>query len=347
LTSLSDCVQLLALGADRSGHAAIVVIGMGPYGAVTRILAGRFGSVWTYAGGVREVGQLSAEALLHEYRFRSLTDSTGIYGITGASVAHSVSPAMHNAEFRAARIDAVYVPLPAASAEDFLAFARAIGISGASVTIPFKVSLFDAVDEVYSVARRIGAINTIRVDGERWIGGNTDASGFLEPLHERVSLKGLRVAVLGAGGAARAVVVALGSTEASIRLHARHRAQAEEVAVLTSVDIGPWPPEPGSWDVLVNCTPVGMYPRVDETPLDAGLLTGRYVYDLIYNPTTTRLLREAAAVGCQTIGGLEMLVGQAREQFEWWTGTRPRAGVMKEAAQRRLAEFARDENYLV
>jgi len=258
-----------------------------------------------------------------------------------------VSPAMHNAAFRAARIDAVYVPLPAASAEDFLAFARAIGISGASVTIPFKVSLFDAVDEVYSVARRIGAINTIRVDGERWIGGNTDASGFLEPLHERVSLKGLRVAVLGAGGAARAVVVALGSTEASIRLHARHRAQAEEVAVLTSVDIGPWPPEPGSWDVLVNCTPVGMYPRVDETPLDAGLLTGRYVYDLIYNPTTTRLMRDAAALGCQTIGGLEMLVGQAREQFEWWTGTRPRAGVMKEAAQRRLAEFARDENYLV
>src|SRR6185295_12378756 len=186
-----------------------------------------------------------------------------------------------------------------------------------------------------------------RVEGTRWIGGNTDASGFLEPLQQRVLLTGLRVAVLGAGGAARAVVVALGSTECSVRLHARNRAKAEEVAVLTSVDIGPWPPEPGSWDVLVNCTPVGMYPRVDDTPLPATDLTGRYVYDLIYNPTTTRLLREAEAVGCQPIGGLEMLVAQAREQFEWWTGTKPRPGVMKEAAQKRLAEFVHDENHVV
>jgi len=347
MKSLSDCLPLLALGAQRSGTGAQVLIGMGPYGAATRVLAGRFGSAWTYAGGVQEIGQLTAASLLDDFQFRAITDSTQIYGIAGGSVGHSVSPWMHNAAFRASRIDAVYVPMPAVSADDFLAFARAIGIKGASVTIPFKVALFDAIDEVYSVARRIGAINTIRVEGTRWIGGNTDASGFLEPLQQRVLLTGLRVAVLGAGGAARAVVVALGSTECSVRLHARDRAKAEEVAVLTSVDIGPWPPEPGSWDVLVNCTPVGMYPRVDDTPLPATDLTGRYVYDLIYNPTTTRLLREAEAVGCQPIGGLEMLVAQAREQFEWWTGTKPRPGVMKEAAQKRLAEFVHDENHVV
>jgi 3-dehydroquinate dehydratase / shikimate dehydrogenase len=347
-TALSDCVPLLELGAERSRHGAMVLIGMGPFGGPTRILAGRFGSAWTYAGGVRDVGQLSAEALLRDYHFRSITDATQIYGIAAGSVAHSVSPAMHNAAFRASRVDAVYVPLPAVSADDFLAFARALGIKGASVTIPFKVALFDAVDEVYAVARRIGAINTICVDGGgRWIGGNTDAGGFLEPLQERLSLEGMRVAVLGAGGAARAVVVALGSTACSTRLHARNRAQAEEVAVLTSVEIGPWPPEPDSWDVLVNCTPVGTYPRVNDTPLSAELLTGRYVYDLIYNPSVTRLMREAAAVGCHTIGGLEMLVAQAREQFEWWTGTKPRPGVMKDAALKRLAELARDENYLV
>jgi 3-dehydroquinate dehydratase/shikimate dehydrogenase len=346
MKSLSDCVPLLELGqSNRNG--ATVLIGMGPYGAATRVLAGRFGSAWTYAGSVREVGQITADSLLQDFHFRSITDSTQVYGIAGGSVGHSVSPWMHNAAFRASRIDAVYVPMPAVSAADFRTFARAIGIKGASVTIPFKVALFDAIDEVYAVARRIGAINTIRVEGGRWIGDNTDASGFLEPLQQRVVLNGLRVAVLGAGGAARAVVVALGSTECSIRLHARNRERAEEVAVLTSVDIGPWPPEPGSWDVLVNCTPVGMYPRVDETPVAADLLTGRYVYDLIYNPTTTRLMRDAKATGCQPIGGLEMLVAQAREQFEWWTGTRPRPGVMKEAAQKRLAEFARDENYIV
>jgi shikimate 5-dehydrogenase len=117
--------------------------------------------------------------------------------------------------------------------------------------------------------------------------------------------------------------------------------------MLTSVSLGPWPPEPGSWDLLINCTPIGMYPRVDETPVPAEQLTGRYVYDLVYNPSVTRLLRDAAARGCQTIGGLEMLVAQAREQFQWWTETKPQAGVMREAALKRLAEFARDENHLV
>jgi len=347
-TSLSDCLPLLELGKHHSGSdGGLVLIGMGPYGLPTRILAGRFGSSWTYAGDIRDIGQVTADALLNEYRFRSISESTQVYGIVGGAIGHSVSPSMHNAAFRASRIDAVYLPLPAVTASDFQAFGRAIGISGASITIPFKVSLFDAVDEVYSVARRIGAINTIRVEDGRWIGGNTDANGFLEPLQERISLQGMRVAVLGAGGAARAVVVALGSTRCSISLHARNRAQAEEVAMLASVDVGPWPPAPGSWDVLVNCTPIGMYPRSHETPVPAAQLTGRYVYDLIYNPQTTRLLRDAAAVGCQTIGGLEMLVAQAREQFHWWTGTSPLAGVMREAASKRLAEFARDENYLV
>ncbi len=347
LTSLSDNVSLLDLGAQSGRQSGLALIGMGPYGLATRVLAGRFGSVWTYAGSLKAIGQLSAEALLKDYHFRSVTDATEIYGVAGGSVRHSVSPAMHNAAFRAARVDAVYLPLPAVSADDFATFGRAIGISGASVTIPLKVSLFDRVDEVYAVARRIGAINTIRVENGRWIGGNTDASGFLEPLQEKVALTGVRASVLGAGGAARAVIVALASSGCSVRLHARSRHQAEEIAMLTSVEVGPWPPEPGSWDLLINCTPVGMHPRVDETPMPADLLTGRCVYDLVYNPSSTRLLRDAAARGCQTIGGLEMLVAQAREQFQWWTGIKPQAGLMREAALKRLAELARDEHHLV
>jgi 3-dehydroquinate dehydratase/shikimate dehydrogenase len=347
MTSLSDCVPLLDLGAQSGRQSGLVLIGLGEYGLATRVLAGRFGSVWTYAGSLREIGQISAQTLLKDYHFRSITDATDVYGVAGGSLSHSVSPAMHNAAFRAARLDAVYLPLPAASAGDFATFGRAIGLSGASVTIPLKVSMFDTVDEVYAVARRIGAINTIRVENGRWIGGNTDASGFLEPLQERVPLNGLRASVLGAGGAARAVTIALASSGCSVRLHARNRAQAAEVAVLTPIDLGPWPPEPGSWDLLINCTPIGMHPRVDDTPVPAGDLTGRYVYDLVYNPSITRLLRDAAAKGCETIGGLEMLVSQAREQFHWWTGTKPQSGVMREAALRRLAEFARDENHLV
>ena len=346
-TSLSDCIPLLELGSGNSHGSGLIVIGMGSSGFATRVLAARFGSRWTYAGALDDIGQVSTHTLLHGYHFRSITDATAIYGVAGGSVAHSVSPSMHNAAFRAARIDAVYLPFPAASADDFHRFARAIGISGASVTIPLKVALLEYADEVYSVARRIGAINTIRVEGGRWLGDNTDAAGFLEPLMQRVSPAGLRVSILGAGGAARAVTVALASSGCPVRLHARNRAQAEEVAALAPAAVGPWPPEPGSWDLLVNCTPIGLYPREDETPVPKEQLTGRYVYDLIYNPPTTRLLRDAAALGCQTIGGLDMLVAQARGQFQWWTGSKPQAGVMREAALKRLAEFARDENHLV
>jgi shikimate dehydrogenase len=344
---LSDCVPLLNLGAQVGRQAGLVVIGMGEFGLVTRVLARRFGSMWTYAGGERHVGQVSAATLLHDYRFRTLSDSTDVYGLTGLPVSHSVSPAMHNAAFVAARIDAIYLPFPAVSADDFVTFGRAIGIKGASVTTPHKVSLLECVDEVYAVARRIGAINTIRVVDGRWVGGNTDVGGFLEPLTQRVQPTGLRVSVLGAGGAARAVAVALGSSGCKVRIHARNQRQADDVAMLASAEVGPFPPEPGSWTLLVNCTPVGMHPNVDDTPIDARNLTGQYVYDLIYNPAVTRLMQEAARAGCQTIGGLEMLVGQAHEQFEWWTGSRPPAGVMREAALKQLAEFSLDENYVV
>jgi len=343
-TRLTDCLPLLELGSSSSaGRNGLVLIGMGDYGLATRVLASRFGSAWTYAGLASDVGQVTAEKLVNEYGFRTLSASTDIYGIVGRPVAHSVSPAMHNAAFRAARIDAVYLPFPAADADDFVAFAGALGIKGASVTTPYKVALYERADESDAVARRIGAINTIRVAEGRWSGANTDASAFLEPLRHRGSLAGTRVAVLGAGGAARAVAIALASTGATVTIHARDRRRAEEVALLGSAHAGDWPPPAGSWDLLVNCTPVGMHPRVNETPLAATGLTGRTVYDLVYNPPVTRLLRDAATAGCQTIGGLEMLVAQAHEQFYWWTGVRPAAGVMREAALRRLAEFVRDD----
>jgi len=342
---LTDCLPLLDLGA-QIGRRGTVLIGMGACGLPTRILASQFGSVWTYAGGERQVGQLTP-AELDSYRFRSVTEKTQVYGLVGSPIAHSVSPVMHNASFAANQIDAVYVPLPAADADDFMTFARAIGLRGASVTIPFKVSLFDRMDEVYAVARRIGAINTIRVLDGKWIGGNTDVSGFLAPLKDRVPLRGTRAAVLGAGGSARAVAAALSSSQAEVTVYARNPFRASEIAATASCASRPLPPEPNSWDLLVNCTPVGMHPRVDETPLDASLLTGRYVYDLVYNPTDTRLLREAKAAGCQTIGGLDMLVAQAAEQFEWWTGRKPLLGIMREAALKRLAEFMRHENYVV
>lgn len=346
-TKLSDCVPLLEIGSQLGRHAEFVLIGMGEYGLPTRVLAGRLGSIWTYAGSNREVGQLALETLLHEYRFRRLSASTDLYGLVGLPVTHSVSPAMHNAAFAALQLDAVYLPLPARSADDFVQFARAFGLKGASVTIPHKTSLFERIDELDSVARRVGAINTIRIADGRWLGGNTDVEGFLRPIVERTTLQGLNASILGSGGAARAAAVALTSSGCRVRIHGRNRERADAVALAVSAGAGPYPPERGSWDLLVNCTPVGTYPDVDQTPIDQSHLTGRFVYDLVYNPARTRLLREAADAGCQTIGGLEMLVAQAHGQFQWWTGVCPPAGVMREAAEKRLAEFTRDENYVV
>ncbi len=142
--SLSDCVRLLDIGTTQGKQGGMVLIAMGEQGLASRVLAGRFESSWTYAGALSSVGQLGAATMLEEYRFRSVTETTDVYGVVGSPVAHSVSPAMHNAAFRAARLDAVYLPLRAADAGDFDAFARAIGLKGASVTIPFKVALCES-----------------------------------------------------------------------------------------------------------------------------------------------------------------------------------------------------------
>jgi 3-dehydroquinate dehydratase/shikimate dehydrogenase len=347
LTCLADGVPLLSLAGGASDGDGLVLVGIGEYGIATRVLGARFRSKWTYAGSFSDIGQIAPGALLDTYRLREIDDATQVYGLVGQPVSHSVSPAMFNAAFRAAEVNAVYLPLPAVDADDFVRFGRSLPIAGASVTVPFKVALYDRVDEAYSVARRVGAINTIRAEEGRWIGGNTDSTGFLQPLQARVPLAGLRTSVLGAGGAARAVTVALASTGANVTLHARNPQQAAAVAMMTASKVGPWPPAADSWDLLVNCTTVGMHPHGDETPIAADQLTGRYVYDLVYNPPATRLLRDAASMGCQTIGGLDMLVAQAHEQFQWWTGARPPAGIMREAALKRLAEFAHDEDHVV
>ena len=289
------------------------------------------------------------QSLLNDYRFRSIGPATGLYGIVGLPVSHSVSPAMHNAAFAAAGLDSVYLPLPAADIDDFVEFARISLLKGASITIPYKVSIADRMDDVDPLARAVGAVNTLRVSGGRWEGANSDVAGFLRPLRDRhVDLAGVRAAVLGAGGSARAVVVGLASAGAAVTVHARNRSRAEQVAQIGGqVSVGDWPPPPGSWDLLVNCTPVGMHPLVDRSPLPAEALSGRLVYDLIYNPSMTRLLCEARAAGCEIIGGLDMLVAQAQDQFQWWTGIRPDAAVMRAAATRRLAEFRSDEDHIV
>jgi 3-dehydroquinate dehydratase/shikimate dehydrogenase len=345
---LTDCLSLLDVDTSANEHKRTILIAMGEAGLITRVLAGRFGSAWTYAGTLRNITQVSADVMLDEYRFRSIAHDTEVYGLAGSPIAHSVSPAMHNAAFAATGRNAVYLPFPAADAGDFATFARRVGLKGASVTIPFKVPLLDYVTDVEPAARKIGALNTLRMNTNGWHARNTDADGFLRPLDDRgISLAGCRASILGSGGSARAVAVALASRNASVTVHGRDRERAGRVATLVNGGTGDFPPARGTWDLLVNCTPIGMHPLTDRTPVPAANLGGGLVYDLVYNPEATRLLREAAVAGCQTIGGLDMLVAQAMEQFRWWTGVAPPAAVMRAAAVKRLSEFRADEDHVV
>lgn len=332
---LADCLTLRALGEQT--RVPMALIAMGDAGVPSRVLASWFGSCWTYAGDNVAPGQISAHRMREEFGFRRIGSRTAIYGVLGRPVGHSVSPAMHNAAFRAAHVDAVYLPIAAADFEDFLTFADAVNLAGVSVTAPFKVPAFERADECDPVSRRIQSVNTLRRSGTKWLGCNTDVSGFLTPLQAAMRVQGKRATVLGAGGAARSVAAALQSAGVRVTIAGRRADQARIVAALSGASLGTWPPSPGSWDVLVNATPVGTAPDVDASPLpDGHPLDGMLVYDLVYNPPETRLLADAARAGCQTIGGLDMLVAQAQAQFEWWIGRRPADRVMRDAATARL-----------
>jgi 3-dehydroquinate dehydratase / shikimate dehydrogenase len=329
----SDLRPLLAAAGADAGS---ILIGMGRAGLATRVLAGRFGSRWTYAGNSVAPGQISARRLLDEFAFRRIRPDARVYGLLGRPVADSLSPAMHNAGFAALGLNAVYVPIESRDLDGVRELAAEAGLQGMSVTIPFKRDVLPLLDEVAPTAAAAGAVNTIAIRDGRWIGMNTDADGFLAPLHERLpDLAGIRVVILGAGGAARGVGVALRREGAYVAISARRPDEARTVARAIGADVTDWPPAAGSWDVLVNATPVGGTAEPDAVPF-TGPFDGRLVYDLVYDPDPTALMRAAARAGCQAIGGLEMLVAQAERQFEIWTEQRPAAGLFRDAASRAI-----------
>jgi 3-dehydroquinate dehydratase / shikimate dehydrogenase len=331
-TRLRDALPVIALGrASAAAGDRTVVIAMGMPGVVTRVLPEHVGSAWTYGGNGVAPGQVSVSRLRDEFRVGRVSAATPVYAVVGKPIGHSVSPAMHNAAFAATGLDGVYVPCEAADFDDFLALADVLPIAGASVTAPYK-------DDAARTAGQAGALNTLRRAGAAWDGINTDVEGFLAPLADE-TLEGARAAVVGAGGSARSVVSGLRSRGARVAVHAR-RAEAAAALAGDGVEAGAWPVPPGSWDLLVNTTPVGTYPDVDRSPVDREALDGRLVYDLVYNPRPTRLLRDAAAAGCRTLDGLDMLVAQAVRQFRWWTGTMPEARVLRDAAEQRLQAMA-------
>jgi len=316
---LDQCDRLRRVGqALRTG----VVIGMSAAGAITRVAPQLFNSRWTYAGPLAGLGQFPVEVLRETYGVGRVTTRAALYGVTGHPVMHSKSPELHNAAFRHEGLDAVYVPLEAAGFDDFLTFAASFDLAGASVTAPFKGDALAAAAGAGAAARDTGAANTLTRTADGWRADNTDPAGFLAPLAD-MDLRGLNAAIVGRGGASRAVAHAL-------------TGKGARVTVLGREDLGR-AIEP--WDLLVNATPVGTAPGVSESVLAGLPIRARIVYDLVYNPRETRLMADAAEAGARVIGGLPMLVEQACRQFEvWFDRPAPRDAYARAAARIASAE---------
>ncbi|MFO7693828.1 MAG: shikimate dehydrogenase [Vicinamibacterales bacterium] len=338
VSRVAECGRLAAL-ARRHAARRLVLVAMGEAGLVTRLLPGRFGSCWTYAGDGVAPGQIDTGRLHTEFRFGRIGPRTTIYGIAGRPIAHSLSPAMHNAAFESLGLDAAYVPLAAADIDDLFDGMGLVGLAGASVTAPFKVEVMRGLASCDEDARLTGAVNTLVRASEGWRGYNTDLDGFLAGC-AGLELDRQRVAVLGTGGAARAVALAARRSGAAVTCYGRDQARAGAMAAAIGVGAVLRPVPPGAWDLLVNATPVGMHPDAEQSAFPESNYDGRVVYDLVYNPLRTRLLREASAHGCRAIGGLGMLIAQARRQIELWTGLRPDAAPMREAAEWSLSRQA-------
>jgi 3-dehydroquinate dehydratase/shikimate dehydrogenase len=350
----------------RGSRKPALALAMGEAGLASRLLARKFGAFGTFAAlsgqAASAPGQPTIAELRGLYRWDSISLATAVYGVIGCPVGHSMSPAVHNAAFGADGLDAVYVPLRVQSGAE--AFTRCLDgiverpwmeVRGLSVTIPHKENALARVGaaNVDELSRAIGAINTIVITGDGagpLAGWNTDYAAAMDALAaslggRRESLRGRRVAVLGAGGAARAIVAALAHYGADTTLYNRTQSRAEQLArefdrgaagAVRAGDLA----ELGSLqaEILINCTPVGMHPHVDASPLpaDAALARGTVVFDTIYNPIRTQLLRQADAAGCRTITGVDMFVNQAAAQYELWIHRPAPRDIMRQAMLDRL-----------
>lgn len=336
-----DSCRVLAELRRLSGARRVIALAMGEAGLLTRVLAKKFGAWLTFAaselGAESAPGQPTVSDLRRIYRWDVIGPRTRVFGVIGWPVAHSLSPRLHNALMAKGRIDGVYLPLPVqptyehlASFLDYVTQNDWLDFAGMSVTIPHKQHAARWLDEhgypVSSIARRCGAVNTLVWDqGGGWRGENSDATGALRALEGVPELAGGRlgghaVDVLGAGGAAHAVAAGLVERGCRVTVYNRNLERAQALAQRLTCTYQPWEQRTaGSAEILVNCTSVGMTPDTGSSPIATDRLRpGMVVFDTVYNPAETKLLRQARERGCRVVSGVEMFIGQAAEQFALW-----------------------------
>lgn len=335
--SIADSLRVLALA---KGKRNVIAVPMGEMGLPARVLALREGSALAYAavGEKTAPGQLTLDEMKHLYRADQLNRKTRVYGVIGDPVSHSLSPLMHNLAFHQKKINAVYLPFLVRDLRDFLRAVKPLGVAGFSVTLPHKENILRHLDDCDPLAAAIGAANTVVVRGSgKLYGCNTDYVGVLRALERRVRLQGSRVLIFGAGGVARAVAFALAQAGSIVCVSARRMDLAEKLAravqgeAVSRARIGK-----EFFDAIVNATPVGMHPKAGESPLRADELNCRLVFDTIYRPLKTKLLKLAERRGIETVSGMEMFVAQGTAQFEIWTEQRAPAVLMRKAVLKAL-----------
>jgi len=274
-----------------------------------------------------------------------ITAKTKVLCVIGHPIEHSMSPTMHNAAIRDLALDYVYVAydIHPNNLEKAVQGFKALNITGINVTIPHKESVMKYLDEIDPVAQKIGAINTIKNENDRLKARNTDAAGGKKALQDAgCKTQRKNVLFLGSGGVSRALCYVLAEEVNQIVLtdiiEERAVALAKEIKGTTGANIEGFQSNEhvlkqriNEIDILINATPIGMYPKVSNTPISKALLhSDLFVFDVVYNPLETQLMKDAAKIGCKTLGGLDMLINQGAMAFEWWTGKRPNSDLMKE-----------------
>jgi 3-dehydroquinate dehydratase/shikimate dehydrogenase len=338
----SDNARILAVTKSHP-RTPMIVLAMGETGFPTRVLATAWGGMFTYAAPNASEGtasgQVSARVLRHLYRVEKFSRAAKIYGVIADPVRHSISPAVHNRAFQSLRLDAVYLPflVQPPQLKDFFTLAESLPIAGFSVTIPHKQRILRYLDVVDPLARRIGAVNTVWKKAGKWRGANTDADAVTVPLSRKLRLSKSSVLVVGNGGAARSAAYALVGTGAKVSIVGRNPDRVRSLARACGAESLLREQVNGrKFDALVHATPLGMLPNTDAC-FFPGALPAELVFDMVYNPLETTLLRHAAAQGLTVISGLQMFLEQATRQFEIWTGCPAPRSVMEKAAVEALS----------
>ena len=338
--------ELVRLLRAAHGRRHVIVAPMGDVGAAGRITSVREGSALAYAAAGRTVapGQLPLDTMQSIYRVEQQNRRTQLYGVIANPVGHSLSPLLHNTGFAHRRVNAVFVPFLVRDLKDFVKAIRPLRISGLSVTLPHKQQIVRYLDECDPLALEIGAVNTVSVRGGKLHGYNTDYAGVMQSLGRSMKFESARVLVYGAGGAGRTVGFAAARAGAQVFFCARR----SEAARSAARDLGVEAVERRElremeFDAIVNATPIGMMPGVDASPLEAAELRCSLVFDLIYRPMRTRLLRLAERRGIETLSGVDMFVAQGVAQWELWTGEKAPVKAMHAEVTAALAREERSE----